>query len=70
MKWLSIKEHTPPGDGYYIVRLASDEENSGDFMYAGDWFVDGKWLPLDPFFDPIYEEENFVRTHFIIPDQV
>ncbi|HEY2811798.1 MAG TPA: hypothetical protein VGJ00_10480 [Rhabdochlamydiaceae bacterium] len=63
MKWLSIKEHTPPKDGYYIVRLASNEENSGDFIYDGEWFANGQWIPY-------ILNENWQRTHFIIPGPV
>lgn len=61
MKWLNIKDHTPPKDGYYIIRLASNEENSDDFMYSGDWFEDNHW---------VCSEDWWIRTHFIIPDLI
>lgn len=62
MKWFNVQSHNPPSDGYYIVRIKSDEEESGEIIYAGHWFEDGNWIQFDDIVGII--------THFIIPDAI
>ncbi len=65
MKWINAKDTPPDTDNYYIVRLASDEENTGDFMYIGLWNMNGSWSFSDETI-----ETGWQLTHYIIPDRI
>jgi hypothetical protein len=73
MKWINAKDTPPDTDNYYIVRLASDEENSGDFMYLGLWYsnanananANGSWS-----IDGKNLKGGWKITHYIKPDKI